>query len=181
MKATRSAEVAAADISASDNTSSGVGYRGACYTQLLHAGLECGSFHSQACCGAFRATDRPVCFSERHEDVLTLGSFHRCWACVVRTVVGHRIALEFPDWSVQDGSLGENDRAFNKVLKFSNIAGPAIPPHGVHGLFGNGFDPLVHPARQLLSKVTDKQRHVFDAVTQWRRDDRKDVQAIEQI
>ena len=92
-----------------------------------------------------------------------------------------RFALEFPDRRIESCPLCENDGAFDEVFELPDVAGPAIPHHGVHGFFGNRFDPLVHAPRQFLGEVPNQQGNIFDAFAQRRRDDGKNVETIEQI
>src|SRR5689334_24785676 len=84
---------------------------------------------------------------------------------------------ELCQWNIQFGSLSENDGPLNEVLQFANIAGPGIAGQGLHRPLGDGFDLLLHSARQARDKVMDQKRDIAWALTQRRNFDWENIQA----
>ena len=60
-----------------------------------------------------------------------------------------------------------NQRPFDHVLQFSDIAGPVVSDQGIHCFRRDCFDAPVHTAAELLDEIADEQSNVFTPFMQW--------------
>ena len=144
--------------------------------KLFEFGLEGGAFEPEADGGAVRADDQAVAFAQSHEDVLAFGAFK---SLVVEQNAGG--GLQLAERNGQDRTGGEDQRALDEILQFTDISGPRPADECVHRPFRNAGDRLLHAARDLLYKVLDEQGNVFAALAQGWKENGKDVEAVKQI
>src|SRR5580658_735540 len=75
----------------------------------------------------------------------------------------------------------QNNRTFNQILQFADVARPGIPLEGSHGFWMDAIDLLTHAAAENLHEMRHKRGNVFAALAQRGKNDGKDIQTIVQI
>src|SRR5580698_7804036 len=89
--------------------------------------------------------------------------------------------FQFRGRGAQHGVRRENDCSLDEVLQFSNVSGPRIPHHPIHGLGRDFVDSLVHTPSVELGEMSNQFRNVFNTLPQRRNADRKYFQSIIQV
>ncbi len=87
--------------------------------EFLHAGLQGGALHAQAGSSAVDAGDDPAGFAECQEDVFAFDVLKGSSTSSLR-----RRDVQLRHGSEENGALGEDDGAFNEILKFPNVSRP---------------------------------------------------------
>src|SRR5262245_40707562 len=67
------------------------------------------------------------------------------------------------------------------MLQLAHVAGPRVSLAQLQRVLLDPTNALRHLLREPLDEVLDQNRNVLTSLSQWRRDNRKDVQAIEEI
>ena len=83
-----------------------------------------------------------------------------------------------------DGQLAlvrKHDRAKNRILELTNVAGPSVADQHVHGIAADRGDPLAFFGGEPRKEVAHQLRHVADTLAQRGHDHGEDIQAIVQI
>ena len=79
------------------------------------------------------------------------------------------------------GRPRENHRSFNDILKFTHVARPGVPAEPCHRFMPQHQRRLLQLGPEMFEKVPREQRDILRAFTEWRQNDRKDVQAVIEI
>ena len=67
----------------------------------------------------------------------------------------------FGNFQLQGISGADNDRAFDYIAQFSDIARPVIPLQGVNAFPGKFLNPLTHFLGKFLSKEFDQKGDIL--------------------
>src|SRR5712671_7580811 len=143
--------------------------------QLLHLVGQRRSLEAQASCRSTSASDNPIAFAERSQDLLSLGVL-QCIAPAEAWVI-----QDFSQRYSQRWARGQQSGPFHKVLQFPDVARPAIAREGVHGFVGNTLDLFSHAPGVLIGEVVNQKRNVITAIAQRRDVNRKHVQTIVKV
>jgi len=107
-----------------------------------------------------RASDDPVGFSQRLEDMFTLGIFQghgpgsgTLTGCI--RAIGR--LLQFGQRRSQDFSRRKNNGSLDKILQLPHVARPRMSEKNFHRLVRNAFDILLHAFGAEIHKVADEQ------------------------
>src|SRR5882762_3640126 len=156
--------------------------------EFADAGLQGGAFHAEHVGGAARAGDAPMSLAKGAKDMLALGfllSSDRSSGCDGERSFcdgsGGSGITYFGKGNVKFLTWRENNRAFQQIFQFANIAGPGVGHQGIHGVRGNVLNGFVQPAAELLHEVADQQRNILAAFAKRRKLNRKNVEAVEKI
>src|SRR5262249_44677959 len=75
---------------------------------------------------------------------------------------------QFGNWRPQYRLRRKNHRAFNKVLQFTDIAGPLVSHQRIHCVRGNCVNSFIHPLRVKSREMPHQSRDVVNAVAKSR-------------
>ena len=78
-------------------------------------------------------------------------------------------------------ALREYHGPFDEIFQFTNVARPGCIRERFHSFFRNGFNPLLHLARQPRDEKVYEQWNVLTPVPKRRNLDGKNIQPVEQI
>src|SRR6266446_7750525 len=143
--------------------------------QLIHLVCQRRPLEAQASCRSTSASHNPIAFAERSQNLFSLGLLQ----CITPAEA----------WGIQNFSQGYSQRwtrgqqsgPLHKVLKFPDVARPAIAREGVHRFVGNTLDLFSHAPSVLIGEVVNQKRNVITAISQRRDINRKHVQTIVKI
>src|SRR6202007_772949 len=99
--------------------------------QLIHLVRQRRPLETQASCRSTRASDNPIAFAERSQNLLPLGLL-QCIAAAEAWVIQN-----FSQRYSQRWTRGQQSGPLHKVLQFSDVARPAVAREGVHRFVGN--------------------------------------------
>src|SRR5439155_8242123 len=143
--------------------------------ELIHLVCQRCPLEAQASCRSTSASDNPIAFAERSQNLFSLGLL-QCIAPAEAWVIQN-----FSQRYAQRWARGQQSGPFHKVLKFPDVARPAITREGVHRFVGNTLDLFSHAPSVLIGEVVNEKRNVITAISQRRDINRKHVQTIVKI
>ena len=73
--------------------------------------------------------------------------------------------------------FGKDQGTLNKILQFTDVAGPVVRAEVQHCFLGDMVDLPAYPPAKKLDKVRYEGRYILAALSQWRQLDRKYIQA----
>src|SRR6266536_4133595 len=142
--------------------------------ELLHAGLEGRSLEAQDPGGAALTADPPAGLLENREDVLALDILEaprlRLQAPTGRP--RHEIA------EIEPAVGGEDDRPLDDVLQLAHVSGPDVGGQRIQHVRVERSHVLPHLRGVQHREMPGEARDVLQPLSQGRKDDGKDVEAV---
>ncbi len=89
--------------------------------------------------------------------------------------------LQVADRNLKRRAGGENNRTFDDVLQFPDVARPGVASQCLHGRQWNSLDPPTDPSGESLGKMAHQSQDVLSALAERRQQERDHIEAVIEV
>ncbi|HKS81207.1 MAG TPA: hypothetical protein VJR23_06845 [Candidatus Acidoferrales bacterium] len=145
--------------------------------ELFHFVGESCTLQAKPRCGTFWSADEPIEALEGVKNVSALGVLE----CGQGQPAPDRRTAQFAQGRSQRPARGQDDGAFDEILKLADIARPGVLDEPFHTLLRDNFDAFLHSAGEHCDEILDKQGNILSALPQWRDTHGKNVEPVIEV